>query len=106
MKYEITFNKDTSIYWTEMQEHNLMLLHATEAWANAALSAKGFLLLSDVLENLGFNIGKKIIQGVLDPRWGWLKDNSGKITFGQLVPGVDIPLEFEVIDIFGAGRSE
>lgn len=105
MKFGIEFNKDKSVYWREMQEYNLMVIRATEEWANDKLHAKGYLLLNDVLEELGFNVGDQILQGTLDPRWGWVKDKFGKVTFGQLRPGVDIPLEFEVTDIFGACRN-
>ncbi len=105
--FEVEFNRRTSPFNnSDNAEHNTIFLHAVEGWANDQLVDKGCLFLSDVLNELGFDVGEMIRDHNLDPRLGWTLDKNGKVSFGPLTPGIDIPLKFEVIDVYDALRSQ
>lgn len=66
----------SSISWSENSEHNRVFLRAQQAYANDQLNYRGFLLLNDVYESLGF--ARTAVGAVV----GWRKKPEGYITFG------------------------
>lgn len=103
--FEIAFNHITApLVHTYNAEHNYMVLRSVEEWANDYLFAKGYLFLIEVLNEIGFDVGDLIRNGRLNHGLGWILDKNGKVSFGPLTPGVDMPLKFEVINVYDALR--
>jgi hypothetical protein len=69
--YTPFFSNETSKNWSPNPEYNFIFLRAAQAAANERLNSYGFVLLNDVLEQLGM---PRTTVGCVT---GWLKDGNG-----------------------------
>lgn len=69
--YSPFFSSETSKDWSPNPEYNVMFLRACQSYANERLDSYGYVLLNDVLEQLGM---ARTPVGCVT---GWLKDGKG-----------------------------
>lgn len=76
-EYAVLFRQDNP-NWQSVPEYNYLFIRGIQNHANDRLNAKGFLLLNDVLDDLGF---ERTTAGCVV---GWLKngDGDGYVDFG------------------------